>query len=383
MAAEHVPVPLAAPPTTTSAVVYERALDPSEMVDRNKMYATGNTIQVFSVRTVNVAPNRSFIPAIDMRVLTATDMAPRDFALAPTVVKKNRTNGTYQAFVFAPESCRVKLVATASTAVRKPYLYKISFAIDRVHNSGLTTRRRTLTLNGRVETIPDVPEIAGRSDDDTIDNDEAQVIRASVNLMKYVSQERNVEEGEEEDAVVNVCEDTKKRLRYAPAPRAAKAARPGHECIVDRYEHVFELMSIKIYYSNVPGLLAMGVSPGALQRAGVPASLLPGDSSMLLCGLTKEDAIAVDDEPDTNETLSATVRARLTSCSAKWPRNLVDRIIAKVVDVLEGCGDLDEVITDNDVCEELKRALKMVEEIGASKAIATVSAIKKGVVQRV
>ena len=104
------------------------------------------------------------------------------------------------------------------------------------------------------------------------------MIRASVNLMKYVSQERNAEEGEEEDAVVNVCEDTKKRLRYAPAPRAAKAARPGHECIVDRYEHVFELVHLKIYYSNVPGLLAMGVSPGALQRAGVPASLLPGDS---------------------------------------------------------------------------------------------------------
>ena len=50
--------------------------------------------------------------------------------------------------------------------------------------------------------------------------------------------------------------------------------------------------------------------------------------------------------------------------------------------MLEGCEDLDEVIADNDVCEELKRALKMVEEIGASKAIATVSAIKKGGMQR-
>ena len=103
---------------------------------------------------------------------------------------------------------------------------------------------------------------------------------------------------------------------------------------------------------------------------------------MLLRGLKKEDAISVDDEPDANEALSTTVRARLASCSAKWPRELVDRILAKVVNVLEGCEDLDEVIADNDVCEELKRALKMVEEIGASKAIATVNAIKKGGMQR-
>ena len=225
-------------------------------------------------------------------------------------------------------------------------------------------------------------EIAGRLDDNTIDNDEAQVILARVDWMKYVPQERSVKKGEEEGAVVDVCTDTKKRLRYAPAPRAAKAARPGNEYIVDCYEPVFELMRLKLLYSNAPGLLSMGVSPGALQRAGVPASLLPGDSTMLLRGLKKEDAISVDDEPDENEALSATVRARLTSCSAKWPRELVDRILTKVANVLEGCEDLDEVIADNDVCEELKRALKMVEEIGASKAIATVSAIKKGGMQR-
>ena len=315
---------------------------------------------------------------VDVAVLTRNSSS-ESFVPAPIVVKENGTTHQPEAFVFVPSGSLLQLKATVNITVAKPICYSIAFAVDNVYSKSMVYRARQLTLRGQVVTISDSEQNERTSDghNDALDNDLAQTIRVTCHRMNYTRSGRSYDsdDGVDCNKSVGVYEDKKKRVRFSSQKKPRKTPRSCH--FMDLYDEGPQLIDVTIRYSDVPGLLAMGLSSSALRDASVDPRLLPEDSELILRGSTCDDAIAIDECANPTDRLRESVRVKLLSApfTTKWPAALFERIVSKCVGVLDGFDNIDEPMLDKDVQDELCRALKMVEEIGTVKSMLTLKAL--------
>jgi hypothetical protein len=171
----------------------------------------------------------------------------------------------------------------------------------------------------------------------------------------------------------HVSESSKKRIRFQRPNASGKPAKKN-KAKGTKFDAFAAVAFMEIECNDVQGLTKV-FSFAELEAAGVPATDLPGDASLRVKGKAEDDAIELTEDDDNDEVadaLQAFVQSACDSVGEKWPAGVKRTVVTKAVEVFRAEGyDVDALRSedfDADAWDELKRLLKMKEEIGSFRA---------------